>query len=59
MNRCLKGAQVPKWMSKGKTTLIQKTLAKNCSKQIQTHNLPTNDVENTNSTDKGKRSTTR
>ena len=27
---------------------------KNCSKQLQTHNLPTNDVENTNSTNKGK-----
>ena len=27
---------------------------RNCSKQLQTHNLPTNDVENTNSTNKGK-----
>ena len=27
---------------------------RNCSKQLQTDNLPTNDVENTNSTDKGK-----
>ena len=26
----------------------------NCSKQLQTHNLPTNDVENINSTNKGK-----
>ena len=26
----------------------------NCSKQLQTHNLPTNDVENTNGTNKGK-----
>ena len=24
MNRCLQGAQVPDWMTKGKTTLIQK-----------------------------------
>ena len=27
---------------------------RNCPKQLQTHNLPTNDVENTNSTNKGK-----
>ena len=27
---------------------------RNCSKQLQTNNLPTNDVENTNSTNKGK-----
>ena len=27
---------------------------RNCSKQLQTHNLLTNDVENTNSTNKGK-----
>ena len=24
MNRCLQGTQVPEWMTKGKTTLIQK-----------------------------------
>ena len=29
-------------------------MQRNCSKQIQTDNLPTNDVENTNSTNKGK-----
>ena len=28
MNRCLQGAQVPEWMTKGKTTLIQKDLLK-------------------------------
>ena len=28
MNRCLQGAQVPKWMTKGKTTLIQKDPSK-------------------------------
>ena len=27
---------------------------RNCSKQLQTDNLSTNDVENTNSTNKGK-----
>ena len=27
---------------------------RNCSKQLQTHNLPTNDVENTNSTNRKK-----
>ena len=28
MNRCLQGAQVPDWMTKGKTTLIQKDSSK-------------------------------
>ena len=28
MNRCLQGAHVPEWMTKGKTTLIQKDLGK-------------------------------
>ena len=28
MNRCLQGAQVPEWMTKGKTTLIQKDPSK-------------------------------
>ena len=28
MNRCLQGAQVPDWMTKGKTTLIQKDPSK-------------------------------
>ena len=28
MNRCLHGAQVPEWMTKGKTTLIQKDTSK-------------------------------
>ena len=28
MNRCLQGAQVPNWITKGKTTLIQKDLNK-------------------------------
>ena len=27
---------------------------KNCPKQLQTHNLPTDDVENINSTNKGR-----
>ena len=28
MNRCLQGAQIPEWMTKGKTTLIQKDPSK-------------------------------
>ena len=31
MNRCLQGAQVPDWMTKGKTTLIQKDPSKGTS----------------------------
>ena len=58
MNRCLQGAQVPDWMTKVKTTLIQKD-PRNCSKQLQTDHLPTNDMENINSINKGKKITTR
>ena len=55
MNRCLQGAQVPEWMTKGKTTLIQKDPRKGTApKQLQTHNLPTNDTENINSTSMGR-----
>ena len=59
-NRYLQDAHVLEWMTKGKTTLIQKDPSQRyCPKQLQTHNLPTNDVENTNSTNKGKKSTIR
>ena len=55
MNRCLQGAHIPKWMTKGKTTLIQKDPSKGTApKQLQTYNLPTDDVENINSTNKGR-----
>ena len=33
---------------------LKGTKQRNCSKQLQTHNLPTNDVQNTDSTNKGK-----
>ena len=55
MNRCLQDAHVPEWMTKGNTTLIHKDPRKGTApKQLLTHNLPPNDVENTNSTNKGK-----
>ena len=55
MNRCLQGAHRPEWMSTGKITLIQKDPSKGTApKQLQTHNLPTDDVENINSTNKGR-----
>ena len=55
-NKCIQKAHVPEWMSKGKTTLIQKGPNKRTalSNKLQTHNLPTNDVENINSTNKGR-----
>ena len=46
MNKYLQGAN--KWMTKGKTTLIQKDTLQ----QLQTHNLTTNSVENINSKNK-------
>ena len=46
MNKCLQGTQVPELMTKSKTRLIQKDLLKGtASKQLQIHNLPTDDVE--------------
>ena len=61
LNRCLQGAQVPEWMTKGKTTLIQKDSSKGSAPNNYivwstswSNNLPTNDVENTNSTNKEK-----
>ena len=55
MNRCLQWAHVPEWVTKGKTTLIQKDPAqRNRLKPLMTNNLPTDDVENINSTNKGR-----
>ena len=51
MNRCLQDAQVPEW----KDHINPKgPKQKNCSKQLLTHNLLTDDVENINSTNKGR-----
>ena len=44
MSRLRQGADVTKWMAKGKKTLIKKT-SKVPSQQLQTHNVPTNDVK--------------
>ena len=54
MNRCWRGTRVPEWVTKGKTTLIQKDQAKNRSKQLQTHNRPKDYVENINSSNRGR-----
>ena len=54
MNRCLQGAHVPEWMTKGKTTLIQKYPRKGTSSNnYRTQNVLTYDEENINSTNKG------
>ena len=52
MNRCLQEAHVPKWMTKGESTLIQTEPLKKPPK-LQNHKVPTYDAENTNSTNKG------
>ena len=53
MNTCLQRAYVPEWMSKGRSALIKKYPNKrNRSKQLQTRNLPNDDVENINRTNK-------
>ena len=57
MNRCLQGAQVPDWMTKGWLDDHIDTKGpkqRNYSKQLQTNNLPTNHVENNNCTNKRK-----
>ena len=40
-------------MTKGKTTLIKRHRKKNGSSQLQTNNMPTDDVENDNGTNPG------
>ena len=55
MNKCLQRAHVPEWMAIGRITLMQKDpKQRNRPKQLQTHNLPTNDMENTNSSNEGR-----
>ena len=55
MNRCLQGVHVPEWMTKGKDHIDPKgPKQRNCPKRLQTHNLLTEDVENINSTNKGR-----
>ena len=48
-NRCLRGSYVPEWMTKGKTTLIQRTPSKEALQKTTDPDLPTNYVENINS----------
>ena len=57
MNRCLKRTVIPEWMTTGKTILIQdkkyqktKDPKRNRYQQLQTHNVPTDDVKNINGT---------
>ena len=51
MNRCLKERNIPEWITQGKITLIQKDPPqRHRPKQLQTHEVPTDDVENTNDT---------
>ena len=53
MNICLQEADVPEWMTKRKTTLIQKDLLKRTApKQLQTHDRTIYNVENTSGTNK-------
>ena len=52
MIKCL---QTNKWMTKEKTTLIQKDPNKGTAQnKFQTYNIPTKDVGNINSTNKGR-----
>ena len=50
MTKYLQTAHVPEWMTKRRTTKGPKQRKR--PKQLRTHNLPTNDVENINSTNK-------
>ncbi len=54
-NRCQEESDGRELMTKGKIALVQiYPLKKNHPKQLQTHNMPTDDVENTNGTKKGR-----
>ena len=54
MIKCLQGANVPEWMTKGKIMMIKKDPLKGTvPKKTSDHHGPTYDVENINSTNKG------
>ena len=50
MNKYIQKTELTEWMTKGKTTLTQKVPfpQRNLPKQQSTHNVLTDDVENTN-----------
>ena len=55
MNKCIQRTPVPGWMTNGRTTLIQKEPKHgNTHKQSQTYIFPTDDVDNINSTNRGR-----
>ena len=54
INKCRQRVHVPEWMTKGKPHCSKKTQTNGTRKQLQTHNLPAGDVENINSTKKGR-----
>ena len=55
MNKCLQTAHVPEWMIKARTHIDPKGPKQlNSSKQLQTYNVLTDDVENINGTNKGR-----
>ena len=49
MNTCFEEQNIPECKTKERTTLIQRPPIKNRFKQLLTHNVPTDDVENANS----------
>ena len=46
--KCIQKTEIPEWITKGKTTNPKRPLSNELPNQLQTHNVPTNDVENTN-----------
>ena len=52
MNRCLQETEIPEWITKGKTALIQKGITPHFQ-QLQIHDVTTDDVKDINSTNKG------
>ena len=55
MNECLQKAHVSEWMKKKKDRIDTKGPKQwNHPKQLQTHNVPTNDGESINSADNGR-----
>ena len=53
-NRCLQRAHVPEWMTKGKTTIIEKDPFNETDPTTTSSTLPTDNVENINSTKNGR-----
>ena len=48
MNKSIQKTEISEWVTKGKTTNPKRLPQRNCPTQLENHDVPTDDVENTN-----------